>query len=571
MAGFSFLSGNIKKYEHISDVVANRIFSGPNYVCYNKMIRKYEGDKIFFQNDDYLIVLDGVILNKLDLIKVNGNLDWKDVIIKLYKQSDTFFEAFRGSFSGLLYDKNSNKTLVFSDHIGTKFLYYIKLNDAVFISSMMAEIYLFLQQNNIPYSLNQESAYLLLSYGYMLENRTLCDKVMKIRPGCYLTIIGNKVEEKRYCLLDNTPDYSISEKDAIELIDREFRNAISLEFEKDKEYNYKHFVALSAGLDSRMTCWVAHEMGYSNQLNITFSQSNYWDEIVPKQISSDLKHEWLFKALDNGLWLYDVDVITKITGGNVLYYGLAHGNSLYKYMNFGELGMLHSGQLGDVVIGTFFQEKDQKKQFKLGDGAYSNRCLDKLKKIELENFANQEIAKFYYRGFNGANNGQVCEMEYNETCSPFMNWDFMNAILKIPVELRYNHYIYKKWILAKYPNAAKYVWEKIGCRIDRRYGIVKVGSKMLKVEDIPMRILKKCIGLNGFNDRNNMNPLGYYINYNKALQEYLCSLVATDIDNVKDRQLKNILMEMGLSNNPIERIQAVSLLSAIRLYFSEGK
>lgn len=568
MAGFSFFSGNTNKYKYISDTVANRHFSEANYICYNKMVNKYDDDKIFFQNEDYLLVLDGVVLNKLDLININGGRDWKDVVINLYRQSDVFFDVFRGSYSGLLYDKKKNKTIVFSDHIGTKFLYYIKLNDAIFVSSMMAEMYSFLQQNNIPYSLEQDSAYLLLSYGYMLGNRTLCDKVMKMKSGCYLTITDSKVEEKRYCLLDNTPDYSLSEEDAIELIDIEFRKAIVLEFEKDNEYNYKHLVALSAGLDSRMTCWVAHEMGYTNQLNITFSQSNYWDEIVPKQISSDLKHEWLFKALDNGLWLYDVNAITKITGGNVLYYGLAHGNSLYKYMNFGNLGMLHSGQLGDVVVGTFFSGKDDKKLFELGDGAYSNRCLAKLKEIKLEDFANQEIAKFYHRGFNGANNGQICEMEYNETCSPFMNWDFMNAVLKIPVELRYGHYIYKKWILAKYPAAAKYVWEKIGCRIDRKYGMVRVGSKVLKVEDVPMRILKKISGLNGFNDKSNMNPLGYYINHNKALQEYLCSLVVKDIEYVKDMQLKNILQEMGSSNNPIERIQAVSLLSANQLFFS---
>ena len=175
---------------------------------------------------------------------------------------------------------------------------------------MIRYVYDYFKINHIAYSLSIESAYLLLTYGYMLDNRTLCNKIFKITPGCYLVIEDDKIEEKRYCLLSNEPDYSLSERDAIELYDSEFRRAVKLQFEKDREYNYKHLVALSGGLDSRMTTWVAHELGYTEQLNFTFSQSDYWDEVVPKQIARDIKHEWIFKALDNGLWLYDIDEIT---------------------------------------------------------------------------------------------------------------------------------------------------------------------------------------------------------------------------------------------------------------------
>ena len=60
-------------------------------------------------------------------------------------------------------------------------------------------------------------------------------------------------------------------------------------FEKDLEYGYKHLVALSGGLDSRMTAWVGHNMGYTNMLNYTFSQTDYLDETVPKEITDTLK------------------------------------------------------------------------------------------------------------------------------------------------------------------------------------------------------------------------------------------------------------------------------------------
>lgn len=568
MTGFSFIYSK-RPYLYNSESPIADAFHSELCKCYSQMIEKYSDDKLFYQDDSHVVILDGVVLNKQQLIFENEKKTWIEVVLKLYSERDDFFNAFRGSFSGLIYDKQKDRTIVFSDHIGTKFLYYVKLDEGIFVTSMMPNAYKFLKDNHIPYTLSEESAYLLLSYGYMLEDRTLCDKVKKLRPGCYLEITGTVVSEKRYCMLDNTPYESITEAEAIELIDREFRKAVALEFEKDKEYGYKHLVALSAGLDSRMTCWVAHDMGYTDQLNITFSQSDYWDETVPKQISSDLKHEWLFKALDNGLWLYDVDDVTKVTGGNVLYYGLAHGYSLYRNMNFKEYGMIHSGQLGDVILGTFYSSKNANAPFKFGDGAYSCDYLHLVKNIELEQFANQEIAKFYHRGFNGANNGQLLEMEYTETCSPFMNWDFMQAILKIPVKLRYGHYIYKKWILAKYPEAAKYVWEKIGCKIDRKWGVINVGKRKMLIEDVIPRIVNKILGGNGMNDKRHMNPIGYYLRNNSALNNYIDNYIAKNIDLLPNNELRNVCSEIASSNSSIEKVQLISLLSALKLYFKK--
>ena len=105
-----------------------------------------------------------------------------------------------------------------------------------------------------------------------------------------------------------------------------------------------------------MTVWVAHQMGYAEQLNTTFSQSNYLDESIAKQIATDLKHEWLFKALDHGNFLKNIDDIAKITGGGGGYGGLAHGKSMYDLMNFDSFGIVHTGQIGDAIIGTFYEK-----------------------------------------------------------------------------------------------------------------------------------------------------------------------------------------------------------------------
>lgn len=566
MLGFSALL-NRGSYTFRTEGEGSRVMQSGDYICYNNMNRKFEDDKVFYEDANYLIILDGVVLNRKTM--QNGS-SWPQILIDKYLSNETFFNDLRGSFSGVLFDKKALKYYVFSDHIGSKFLYYVQHEDSLFVSSMMSECYSFMKQNKIPYSLSVDNAYLLLTYGYMLEDRTLCDRIKKLEPGCYLTFAQGKVEQHTYCLLDNTPDNSISEQDALELLDEGFRKAVKLQFDKDDEYGYKHLVALSAGLDSRMVSWVAHEMGYTRQLNATFSQSDYWDQKVPMQIASDLGHEWIFKSLDGGWWLQDVDELTKVTGGNVQYYGLAHGRSLISLLNYDELGLTHSGQLGDVIFSSFYMQPNPDAPYKFGTKAYSTTYLQKTQeRVQLHNqYKNEEIGNFYYRGFTGTNNGLLCNYEYNEVVSPFQDIDLLKKSLKIPLSIRYGHELYFKWILTRYPGAAKYVWEKMGCRIDRKFGLLNHHGKKIRIETIPARILNKLTGQGTvLNSRQNMNPIGYYVHTNIELRNWIDQYINDNIDRVKDKELHQDIESILKNDEVIDKIEALSLLSALKLYY----
>ncbi len=562
--GFSCLLGEIQGYDFSMADRFDAVVRHPKALCYKHMVSQFKADKIFVETTDFILILDGIILNKKDLQRHSQN--WEETILQLYhERGELFFEVLRGSFAGLLYDKQLDKYIIFSDQIGSKYIYYSQHEHLLCCSSMICHIYHFLQKNHLAYGLSIESAYLLLSYGYMLENHTLCDKIKKLTPGCYMVFQHGCLEEKRYCLLDNEPDYSLKEADAIDLVNQEFRKAIAMQFDKDVEYGYKHWVALSAGLDSRMTTWVAHDMGYVRQVNFTFSQSDYWDEIVPKQIARELRHEWIFKMLDHGWWLQDIEEITKLTGGNVLYYGLAHGNSLFKYIRFDELGMVHSGQLGDVVLGSFFLKNEDKLKFQWGDGAYSTTYLEHVRSLTLSEYKNQEIANFYHRGFNGANNGLLTTMQYTETFSPFMNWELMNQVLKIPLKYRYGHELYKKWILTQYPGAANYVWEKMGATI--KSPVFKIKDHYFSMNQLLHKIIEKIFhGEKGYMSVKHMNPIGYYWHTNNELQQYFHEIWEVE-EQIPDPGLRGILQQIQAKGSVLEKIQAISLLKAIELFF----
>lgn len=545
-----------------SNRTANRVISYKDNYCVNNMIHRFEDDKLFFEDSDCIVILDGVILNKKDIIKKN---DWAYTVKNLYyKEGDLFFRLFRGCFAGAIYDKQLDRWVIYSDHIGQKYVYYYFDGNRLSCSLMMDEIYSTLKDNNVSYSLDDKAAYMLLSYGFMLENYTLCEKIRKLLPGNYLVISNGVLEEQQYYYLKNELNYTRSERETIEEVDRLFRRAVMKQFEKDQEYGYNHICALSGGLDARMVTFVAHDLGYKKQLNFTFSQSDYYDDFLPKHMARDLKHEWLFKALDNGLWLYDVDRITKVTGGNVLYYGLAHGDSLFRLLNLTEFGLIHSGQLGDVVLSTKIRNNDEK--YVIGDGAYSNKYLHLLQSIHLPNYPNKEIGFFYTRCLNGANNGLQNIFNYSETCSPFVDLDFLEYCFSIPNNYRYNHGLYKKWILQKYPKAAEYAWETTHSKISTP--VINIGGKSATITDIPRMLFRKLSNVIGISDnKTGMNPLGKYLKENDELRETLFGLFSY-LDCISNKELLNTIVGIKNSGTSMEKIQAISLLSALKMYYS---
>jgi asparagine synthase (glutamine-hydrolysing) len=557
-----------------SDVLYNTI-SGKTFRLDRFVLNRYEADKIFFEDDSYIILLDGVITNSEELLVKTNRVEWKDCILELYKNDPmTFFKDFRGTFRGLIQDKTKDQWIIFNDHIGTKPLYFSHVNAGMFVSGEMTDQYHYLNSHNIEYHLNESAAYMLLSYGFMLDDITLCSEVRKLLPGHFIEIKNGNISINRYYSLPETSMEGTgpvkSESEYIELLDLSFRKAVTRQFEKDKEYGYKHLVALSGGLESRMTCWVADDLGYKDQLNITFSQSDYLDETIPKKIAADLAHEWLFKALDNGIFLKNIDEITAITGGNLLYSGSAHAHSMLKYINYANLGMLHSGHLGGAIISSYISDVKQD----LGDlrpaGFYSEKYLSKIPYTS-RLYTNQELFLFYQRGINGINNGLAITNQYTESMSPFYDLDFMEFCFRLPLKLRIGHNIYKKWIQNKYPAAGEYIWEKTKRpALFKSFYELKYKGKTRPIENIPgiikSRIWKPEFGLD---TKKHMNPFDYWYSTNADLREFQDKYFSEHIEKVQ-KVSKNLHSDLlGLyKGTALEKTQALSLVAAIKLFYS---
>ncbi|MCQ9070332.1 hypothetical protein [Vibrio alginolyticus] len=533
---------------------------------------KFYKDSILIDNEAILLFIDGVVLNKSELSdRYDGELSWENVVINLYKDfGDDFFSLFRGSFQGVILSKENDKTIIFSDHIGSKPIYYTKTKKGFIAGSCFVDVLANLKELEYTVDLEKDSAYDLLTYGFVFGGKTLVKTINRIEPGRFVKITPSELSIEQFYKPDNKHITSLNEEEIIDRLDELFRQAIHRAFSKDREHNYKHLVALSGGLDSRMTTWVANQMGFGkNIVNYTFSESDYLDETIPKKIARDLKHEWIFKSLDNGLFLNNVDEITKITGGNALYFGLSHGKSCLDLINQERFGMIHSGQLGDVVIGTYSSKPTHVVDFDRLSGAYSRVLANNINLNQPRyEYPNEEMFKLNTRGFSGINQGLVLAQQETETYSPFYDVDLLNFCLSIPLEMRFDHYIYRKWLQKKYPQSGDYVWEKTGSKINTQY--ISIKGRSLPLKYVIKKLLKKVNFFPNLIERSNMNPIDFWLENNKDLRDFYHQYFKSHISFLDDHHtLKSEVSNLFDNGTSLERNQVISLLSIAKIIYEK--
>ncbi len=552
----------------------NRIYRNENINTWHlemSSIKKFENDKIMYKDENYTVLVEGVILNLSKLKEKFNKNEMQDLIIEMYKKNgEKFFSEFRGNFCGFFEDKIKNKTIIFTNQTGDKTIFFYNVKSEIIFASEIKHIIKFMKYNDIKYNLDKKGVYCLLTYGYMYDNLTLIKEIKKLLPGHYIKIENNKIEEIEYYKLKTNidKDVTMSEDEILEKIEKKFQEAMMLQVSKNEEYGYDNFAPLSAGLDSRMTNYMLRKIYKKDIYNITYSQTGQLDQIVPSKIASELHNHWIFKNLDNGLALYNIQKSTDITDG-IIYY--AWPSQLYDYMkliNTENMGIVHTGVIGDVVLATFYKSYD-KKNYQIGDGAFSKTLINKLSEmITIKEYDNYEVGMLYNRAFNGAVLGYSTTFQnYTEAMSPFMNIEFMEFCFSLPLKYRFGHYIYYKWVEKYHKDAMKYAHN--GVKIPKSNS-VKVTIKRKKYTiNMILNIIKNKLKLKT-DPKSNMNPMQYWYETNKDLREKLDTYYQKNkklLDN--DNELKNDIEKLYKEGSAIEKIEVISLLSFLEKYFNK--
>ncbi|MFJ7509863.1 asparagine synthase-related protein [Peribacillus simplex] len=538
---------------------------------YRNAVKKFENDKAFYEDKDEIFIVDGVISNKNKLYEDYLVEDEKmpNLLKKMtQKNPKSFFRDFRGSFAGISFNKKTNELVLYTNQIGDKDIFYYnskEYNTLYFSTDFDTLIRMINKHINEKFDINNNAVYSLMTHSHVLCNETLFENVNRLTPGHFIYFSNSNIEKKAYYTFDNQP-IEISEDEALEKLDELFRQAIKRSFNKDLEYGYKHLVALSGGLDSRMTAWVGYQMGYTNMLNYTFSQTDYLDQKIAQQISNHLKTEWIFKSLDNGTYIYKYfDDSVRITGARSQASTAAHTLSMLNNINFKNYGLVHTGQLGDVFIGTFY-DNGEKQNFKPGSGAYSNKLINKVKytKNNAYHLDDQEIFKIYNRGLTGVNTGLKPMLEYTETLAPHMDIDLVDFCLKLPLEYRKGHKIYIKWINKFYPEAANFTYEKVKGKINRKLITIKgIPVPWTSIPWAAIKMIKNKFGLK-LSTKNHMSPIEYWYKNNSFLEEFYEAQFSENINLINNVSLRSDCEYLFKNGNALEKDQVITFLVFIK-------
>ena len=530
---------------------------------FNNILNKFPKDQIFLNDNQKISFLNGYVHNKTDYMQ-GTTLDWSEAFTQaLQKDIGDTLKKLRGGFCGYFYDKKTDILYAYTDQSAVKPLYYYINVDQWMISDHLEYMVEVLKANQIAFDFNPVAAQYMLTYGYMIDDATFIKQIHRLFPGMYIRIEKGEAFTTRYYMIKDE-EVEISEAEAVEKIDAAFREAVRREFEKDKEYRYRHLVDLSGGLDSRMVSWVAHEMGYTDQVNITYSRTGYHDERISKKIATYLGHEYLFKPLDTAEWMYDLEEIISANNGAALYMGITGGNRMLGLLNMDKFGIEHTGMLGGPVVGTYHDKKTGHGRPEFGMNAYSDRLKYQFDEKILKEHPCQDIFCIYARGMLGMASTYMIRQHFIETSSPFMDVDFMDATLAVPFNYRYNHYIYLKWIKEKYPKAADFGWEKWG-------GIKPKESHIFfrKVKTT-QRLLRQalCKVLNVENT-DSMNPEDYWYHRDKNIQRFLQEYYDNNINNAAlDEALRKDISKLFCEGNVSEKSMALTVLAMLRKYFT---
>lgn len=514
---------------------------------------RFTRDKISYENDRYLIISDGVILNKNELIQDKKELS-QLILDYLEKGEHTFFKNFIGPFNGAYLDKRNDIILAWGNQTGdSAIFYYFDENRNLIVSNDFNMIYNEVHNKGLCCEFNDEAGFHILSFGYIADDSTFIKKIRRLQAGKYLRYHNGSISVKEYHRFNkDNIDENITMKDAVETVDRYFRLAVKRCFDKDLEYGYKaHLSDLSGGLDSRMTTWVAHEMGYKNIVNLHYSQSMSLEYKYCSEIAKQLGHELYIKNLDDASFILDIEEMVYRNYGMSYYAAITGGNQMLKSLNFDRFGLEHTGQLGGLLGGAYINtrsaENIDEKSIK-----YSQRIPFS---IDTSSYSCHELMALYVRGFNGILASHYLRKDYTYAVSPFLDPDFIQVYLGIPESMRAGHKLYLKWIATKYPDALKFKSTR------NKFSFIKRCIRKTHA------ILTNTGLMKPYADYANMNPFDYWYKTNGTVYSFINSYYHNNISILKDfPDLLARTKQMFDDGNTIEKLMALTVIAAKKLY-----
>ena len=439
-----------------------------------------------FLNDKYFDTADGCFLSTEGVLFEAEGL--QDATRRYRAGETTFWDRWRGSFAGVVYDRETDTLLLFNDHIGSKMLFYTQTEEGLVFAS---DLRLLVQATGL-HRLDHSYAEDILEKGYSEGHHTFVKGVYRLLAGQYLCLHDATIRIHDYHRLDNTP-WAYDEAHMLEETHRLFRQAVSRVITKNEQEGLQHFYPLSGGLDSRITQCTARQMTTQPITNFTFSQTGHYDHLIPKEISAFLGNNWQFLPLDGGRYITDIDGASSHTQWLVNYLLPIEIDYFAQQQDWSKAGVVLTGINGDTILAP---DTDNR----------------------------HELSRLYSLGFNGYSLGSPLVFQhYTESYSPFCDIDVLDYVLHIPTRKRRNYAFYDRFVLKYYPEMTQ--WHHKHVSIGHRPMMVTIAGRNIRLRDVPKRIVMSLLKRLHIYDayratkEESMNPYDYWAHEHPELTE----------------------------------------------------
>lgn len=535
---------------------------------------KFTDDKLLLECDRYIIVIEGVIYNKIELIDQYGEKNWEDAILIMIRQNPfSFFEFFEGPFSGAVYFKEFYKWMVFTGPLGEKAIFYYYDKDYFLAGSQLNYISDSLRINSIPRKPDVEGINIFLGYGYYLDDRTCLKEVKRLYPGNYI-IYDEKtkmIECKSYYKADYPEITGYQEDYWINRMHESFSKAVDKILKKNKEYGYKTLLDISSGADSRMICYTAKECNAEDVMLGCYAQSGSRDAITSQHIANKLGYNYLYHSIDNGECLMHIDENVLMANGCTIYYGITGGKTMLETLDRKLFGLEIAGLLGDVHDGSMVTSYPgapidlAMPKYRVSNTLTPNE--DFLVESNAIAYFNNNINEhfwFYQRGMIFGMTSYFIRQNFLEAGTPFGDPEFLKAYHSAPWRDRVQGRLLRKWMIKHYPDAADIEYGETGVSIKNsilpgmetyitwKRRVKKVAKNMFSID--------KPIGMNDF---------GYWYRHNSYFRQYITDYIEANKKYADiDMSIRNNIEKLLYSNIITDKLLAVTALSAIKNFIS---
>ena len=525
---------------------------------------RFSEDRFLIDCERYALYFDGFLFD-IGLFSDSksyflAKLDSQDI--------ESLVAELNGVYAGVFVDKVRHKTVLFTDHLATRKVFYAKSGNVVFFGSKLKFITDELRERN-SLTVDESAVYGFLGFGFFLSNTTYFLEVRTLLPGEIVEIDHATKDLK----IKRAFQFQVKKRDwdentLLAEVDRLFSRSVKRLTDLNQRYGYKTAGALSAGLDSKTVVVSMHDQGVRDALTVTFAQSGSLDCSVPQKVANDLGYEHIYGSLDGGNYLmrFRREYI-KISEGLLSYQTAVHGYSVLSKLNWKDVGIILSGQIGDVVFGSFLGKKfdnvDSMKSLSYC-GVAQPEVYDRVP--ILESFFDEyrlrgwEMFNYEQRQSNGTICGDIFVRHMVETASPFFDRELIALMLSVNDEELIGSKLYIKWLKKFHPAVLEYVWDKCGAR-PTSFHKIKYGAQIRRV----VGFLRRKLGL-----ASGMNPFDKWMSDNPSIlldlkKEFDAGLNAVKIsDSLRNEMSK--LYHSNADRNSFNRFVVVTCLLGLSLH-----